>query len=146
MNATYSIRYLAGGDEVFGPNFGGANVFTNVRAGYLDSCPNVGTLLSNLRFTLQMENALMAAILNRGADPAAAAAAWLRESPHLAGMAEGRDRDRRRARRRGGAAEPRALNPAGQAVRAGGPAVRSGACRSPRRRRCGGRARSSAGR
>ena len=83
MNATYSIRYLAGGDEVFGPDFGGANVFTNVRAGYLDSCPNVAALLGNLRFTLQMEDTLMAAILNRGEPPAAAAAAWLRSNPRV---------------------------------------------------------------
>ncbi|MCB1501150.1 MAG: choline ABC transporter substrate-binding protein [Bauldia sp.] len=83
MNATFSIRYLAGGDEVFGPNFGGANVFTNVRAGYLDACPNVGTLLSGLRFTLQMESVLMAAILGRGEDPAEAARKWLRGNPRI---------------------------------------------------------------
>jgi glycine betaine/proline transport system substrate-binding protein len=83
MNATFSIRYLAGGDEVFGANFGGANVFTNVRHGYLDRCPNVGTFLSGLRFTLQMENGLMAAILNRGEDPAEAARKWLRGNPRM---------------------------------------------------------------
>ena len=33
MNANFKMTYLAGGDEVFGPNFGGAEVATNVRAG-----------------------------------------------------------------------------------------------------------------
>src|SRR5690606_37113546 len=42
MNANIEMAYLAGGDEVFGPNFGGATVHTNVRAGFLEECPNVG--------------------------------------------------------------------------------------------------------
>src|SRR5690606_739922 len=31
MNANIEMEYLSGGDEVFGPNFGGATVHTNVR-------------------------------------------------------------------------------------------------------------------
>jgi glycine betaine/proline transport system substrate-binding protein len=81
MNATFRMKYLAGGDEVFGPNFGGATVYTNVRAGYLTECPNVGKLVSNLRFTLPMENQVMGAVLNDGKDPAAAAEAWLKANP-----------------------------------------------------------------
>ena len=52
MNTRFSMRYLTGGDDSFGPNFGGATVFTNVRAGYLKECPNVGRLVQNLKFTL----------------------------------------------------------------------------------------------
>ena len=63
MNANFSMAYLTGGDDYFGPNFGGAEVFTNVRAGYVAECPNVGALLSNLTFTLAMENEIMGAIL-----------------------------------------------------------------------------------
>jgi glycine betaine/proline transport system substrate-binding protein len=81
MNATFRMKYLAGGDEVFGPNFGGATVYTNVRAGYLTECPNVGKLVSNLRFTLPMENQVMGAVLNDGKDPAVAAEAWLKANP-----------------------------------------------------------------
>ena len=33
---------------MFGPNFGGASVYTNTRAGYSLQCPNVGRLLRNL--------------------------------------------------------------------------------------------------
>jgi glycine betaine/proline transport system substrate-binding protein len=81
MNANFAMSYLAGGDDVFGPDFGGATVFTNVRAGYLDACPNVGALIGNLRFTLAMENAVMAALLDDGKEPAAAATAWLKANP-----------------------------------------------------------------
>ncbi len=39
MNANFKLTYLSGGDDVFGPNFGGATVYTNVRAGYTDRMP-----------------------------------------------------------------------------------------------------------
>lgn len=78
MNTKYEMRYLEGGDEVFGPNYGGASVFTNVRAGYLEECPNVGAFLKNLKFTLPMENELMGAILFEGVDPADAAETWMK--------------------------------------------------------------------
>ena len=77
MNAKFQMSYLTGGDDFFGPNLGGATVFTNTRAGYVSECANTGKLLSNLSFTLAMENEIMGAILNDGADPKAAAKAWL---------------------------------------------------------------------
>jgi len=77
MNANFDMTYLAGGDDWFGPDFGGAEVFTNTRAGYVEECPNVGQLLSNMEFTLALENEIMGAILNDGTDPNEAAAAWL---------------------------------------------------------------------
>ena len=83
MNANYDLTYLPGGDEYFGPNLGGATVHTNVRAGYVDECPNVGTLLNNLTFSLEMENEIMGAILNDGADPKDAAKAWLSENTDM---------------------------------------------------------------
>jgi glycine betaine/proline transport system substrate-binding protein len=81
MNANFKMSYLTGGDDFFGPNLGGATVMTNTRAGYVAECPNTGKLLSNLSFTLAMENQIMGAILNDGADPAAAAKAWLQANP-----------------------------------------------------------------
>ena len=81
MNANIEMKYLDGGDEVFGPNFGGATVHTNVRAGYASECPNVGALLKNMVFSLQMENEIMGAILNDGAEPQKAAADWLKKHP-----------------------------------------------------------------
>lgn len=78
MNARFEMTYLTGGDDWFGPDLGGATVYTNVRAGYLDQCPNVGRLLANLKFSLAMENEIMGAILGDQTEPAEAARAWLR--------------------------------------------------------------------
>ncbi|MBT0956674.1 choline ABC transporter substrate-binding protein [Alphaproteobacteria bacterium KMM 3653] len=77
MNANYDMTYLPGGDDFFGPDLGGAIVATNTRAGYVSECPNVGKLLTNLEFSLAMENEIMAAILDGGEDPEDAAKAWL---------------------------------------------------------------------
>lgn len=81
MNANFDMAYLEGGDDVFGPNYGGATVYTNVRAGYTEECPNVGKLLKNLKFSLAMENEIMGAILNDGAEADDAAVAWLKDHP-----------------------------------------------------------------
>ncbi len=81
MNTTIKMKYLQGGDEVFGPNYGGATVSTNVRAGYTTECPNVGTFIKNLSFTLPMESQIMGSILDDGADPKDAAKAWLAKNP-----------------------------------------------------------------
>ena len=83
MNANLDMAYLTGGDEVFGPDFGGATVYTNTRAGYVGECTNVGKFLENLVFTLAMENEIMAAILDDGADPDAAATDWLKANPEV---------------------------------------------------------------
>jgi glycine betaine/proline transport system substrate-binding protein len=83
MNANFSMKYLTGGDELFGPNFGGATVYTNVRKGYVDECPNVGKFVKQLKFTLEMENQMMGDILDRGQDPKAATVAWLKGHPDV---------------------------------------------------------------
>ena len=83
MNAKFDMTYLTGGDDYFGPNLGGAEVFTNVRKGYTSECPNVGKLLKNEVFSLSMENEIMGAILDDGADPQKAAAAWLKKHPDV---------------------------------------------------------------
>ncbi len=80
MNRNFDITYLAGGDDVFGPNFGEAVVYSNVRAGYLDECSNVGQFMRNLAFSVDMENELMAAILDQGVDTEDAARDWLKNN------------------------------------------------------------------
>jgi glycine betaine/proline transport system substrate-binding protein len=81
MNTNFELVYLTGGDDVFGANFGGATVHTNVRKGYLQECPNVGKLLQNLAFTLPMESEVMGGILDDGKDAEEAAAEWLKANP-----------------------------------------------------------------
>ncbi len=83
MNANFKMTYLTGGDDFFGPNLGGATVYTNTRAGYAAECPNTGKFLNNLVFSLAMENEIMGSILNDGTDPAVAAKAWLAAHPEV---------------------------------------------------------------
>ena len=84
MNANFELTYLSGGDDIFGPNYGGAEVFTNTRAGFSEECPNLGNFLQNLKFTLAMENEIMGAILDGGEEPNVAASAWLKANPDVA--------------------------------------------------------------
>ena len=81
MNNQLQMHYLDGGDEFFGPNYGGATVYTNVRAGLAEECPNATQLLKNLRFSLEMESYLMGAILNKNTNPRREAKAWLKANP-----------------------------------------------------------------
>jgi glycine betaine/proline transport system substrate-binding protein len=81
MNMRFDLKYLAGGDEFFGPNYGGATIYTVTRRGYSAECPNVGRLLANLKFTLRGESEMMAAILDRHEAPEIAATEWLKANP-----------------------------------------------------------------
>jgi glycine betaine/proline transport system substrate-binding protein len=81
MNMRFDLKYLSGGDQVFGPNFGGATIYTVTRKGYSAECPNIGRLLANLKFTLRGESEMMAAILDRHEAPDVAATEWLKANP-----------------------------------------------------------------
>jgi glycine betaine/proline transport system substrate-binding protein len=81
MNTRHRLKYLTGGDAVFGPDFGGATIYTNVRAGWPATCPNAGRLVADLKFTLELENTVMGYILEDGMDPDRAAAKWLKANP-----------------------------------------------------------------
>jgi glycine betaine/proline transport system substrate-binding protein len=81
MNSKYDMKYLSGGDDVFGPDYGGATVYTNVRAGYIGACPNVGKFITNLKFSLPMENEVMGKILFDSEEAPKAAEDWLKAHP-----------------------------------------------------------------
>jgi len=81
MNVNLPMVYLEKGNNVFGPNDGGATVVTLTRAGYAKDCPNVGRLLSNLKFNSAMENRMMSDILDQGMQPDAAVKAWMKANP-----------------------------------------------------------------
>lgn len=83
MNTKFSIKYLEGGDDVFGPDLGGATIYTNVRAGWLAECPNAGTLIKNLKFSLALENVVMGYILFDSMEADKAAAKWLKANPKV---------------------------------------------------------------
>jgi len=83
MNKRFQLQYLSGGDDFFGPEFGKATVLTNTRKGYVQECNNVGQLLKNLSFTLDMESTLMGNVLDDKMKPEAAAKAWLKNNPQV---------------------------------------------------------------
>lgn len=78
MNVDYPIKYLSGGDKYFGT---AGTVNTLTRKGYAEQCPNPARLLSNLKFTLDMENAVMSAARDKGGSYDSAAKAWLKAHP-----------------------------------------------------------------
>ncbi len=75
MTLKYHMRFLQGGEAV---HFGQATISTDVRAGYLAACPNVGRFFEDLAFTPELESQMMALILNDHLDGPAAAAQFLR--------------------------------------------------------------------
>lgn len=77
MNNEFDITYLSGGDAYFGPNYGGAEVFTLARTGWPEACPNAAAFFRNLKFTVPMESEMMALIADE--DPGAAAKEWLKQ-------------------------------------------------------------------
>lgn len=81
MNTKLNIEYLAGGDDYFGPNYGGAEVYTLSRTGWAEQCPNAANFFKQLTFTVDMENELMDKILNDGTEGKAAAKTWLKAHP-----------------------------------------------------------------
>ena len=83
MNKRFDMKYLSGGDAFFGPDYGKATVLTNTRKGYVEQCSNVGRLLKNLSFTLDMESTLMGNVLDDKMKPEAAARAWLKANPQV---------------------------------------------------------------
>ena len=71
------ITYLEGmGDS----GFGGAKVMTVTRKGYVAECPNLGKLITQIKFTMPMENEIMDGIL-KGGDMTAVAKDWLKKNP-----------------------------------------------------------------
>jgi glycine betaine/proline transport system substrate-binding protein len=82
MNVQMKIDYLSGGDDVFGPNYGEAKVFTAETPDYAARCPNAAKLVSNLHFSTSIENHVMVPIMDKQ-DPNAAALDWLKANPQV---------------------------------------------------------------
>lgn len=83
MNVNFDITYLSGGDAQFGPDYGGATVHTLARDEWVAACPNAARLLSQLTFSIDMENQLMQKILEDGTTGEDAARDWLAANPDM---------------------------------------------------------------
>ncbi|PQP03677.1 choline ABC transporter substrate-binding protein [Pseudomonas frederiksbergensis] len=78
MNVQLKMHYLKGGEKYFGDT---GSVYTLTRKGYAQACPNVGKLLTNLSFTQEMENSIMAEVVNKKVSNTDAAKAWIKANP-----------------------------------------------------------------
>jgi glycine betaine/proline transport system substrate-binding protein len=80
MNVKLKMHYLTGGEAYFGAS---GSVYTLTRNGYADACPDVAKLFSQMTFTQEMENAIMAEVADKKVTNAVAAKAWLKAHPQV---------------------------------------------------------------
>lgn len=80
MNVKLKMHYLTGGEKWFGSK---GEVYTLTRNGYPQACPNSAKLLGNLTFTLDMENSIMAEVVDKKISFDEAAKAWVKAHPDL---------------------------------------------------------------
>lgn len=80
MNVKLKMHYLTGGEQWFGSK---GDVYTLVRKGYPQACPNAAKLLGNLNFSLEMENSIMAEVVDKKVSFDEAAKAWVKAHPEL---------------------------------------------------------------
>ncbi|WP_221794515.1 glycine betaine ABC transporter substrate-binding protein [Oceanobacter mangrovi] len=80
MNQNFDIAYLDGADDYFGPNKGAAQVRTIVRGGLKEECPNVARLLTNLTFSLEMEEKVMDQVMNGFVPTKRAVHMWMNQN------------------------------------------------------------------
>lgn len=83
MNVTHQMSYLSGGDVEFGPNYGGATVYTIARRGYPEACPNVAKLFAQMKYDIDFENTGMQMVTGDGKEFTDAAKAMLVKRPEL---------------------------------------------------------------
>lgn len=82
MNIHFNLTYLTGSDGLMGADEGKATVWTVVRAGYVQQCPNAARLLGNLRFSSAQEAQMMERILDHE-DPMVVARDFVQDNPGL---------------------------------------------------------------
>ncbi|AOK31079.1 glycine/betaine ABC transporter substrate-binding protein [Burkholderia singularis] len=83
MNTKFHLHYLALGDAYFGPNYGGATVNTVTRAGFAGECANLGRFFTQLTFDVDLENRIIADMLQDKLDASTAARRALQRNPAL---------------------------------------------------------------
>lgn len=85
MNVTIDMGYLTGStQETFGGDNGTALVYTNIRKGFKEECPNLLNFLKNYKFSISMMNEIMAELnRNQYLKPVDAGLRWIRNHPHV---------------------------------------------------------------
>lgn len=83
MNINIDMRYLTGGAEYFGPNQGGATVYSIATAGYTDRCSNVGRLLEQYAYSVEEQSEAGGYVINDDQSPLAAAQSLVADKPEM---------------------------------------------------------------
>ena len=83
MNLNIDMRYLTGGDDYFGPDQGGATVYTIATDGYSERCTNVGRLLDQYAYTVEEQSQAGGYVINEDMTPLEAGQALLEAQPAL---------------------------------------------------------------
>ncbi|MGV2290294.1 choline ABC transporter substrate-binding protein [Trinickia sp. YCB016] len=83
MNTKFHLTYLSGGDAYFGPNYGGATVNTVTRAGFSAQCANLAKLFRQMTFDVDIENRIIADVLQDKVNIDTAAQRALQDHPAL---------------------------------------------------------------
>lgn len=83
MNLNIDLQFLQGGAEYWGPNQGGATVYTLARRGYAWQCPNVGQFLENYTFTVAEQSQMAGYVINEEMDYAEAGRKLIEDKPEL---------------------------------------------------------------
>lgn len=83
MNINIDMRYLTGGDDYFGPNQGGATVYTVATEGYTERCTNVGRLLDQYAYSVEEQSQAGGYVINDDMTPLEAGQALIEEQPAL---------------------------------------------------------------
>ncbi|RDU97681.1 choline ABC transporter substrate-binding protein [Trinickia dinghuensis] len=85
MNTEFHLTYLSGGDAYFGPNYGGATVNTVTRTGFANQCTNLGRLFKQMTFNVDLENKIIANVLQNKVSVNTAARDALKAHPQMLG-------------------------------------------------------------
>lgn len=83
MTLNIDMKFLEGGAEYWGPNQGGATVYTVTNTGYAWKCPNVGQFLENYTFTVEEQSQMAAYVINQDMSYAEAGRELIKEKPEL---------------------------------------------------------------
>lgn len=83
MNLNIDMKFLDGGAKYWGPNQGGATVYTITRTGYAWQCPNVGQFLANYEYTVEEQSKMAANVINDDMDYDEAGRALIKSKPEL---------------------------------------------------------------
>lgn len=83
MNINIEMKFLNGGEDYFGPNQGGANVYTLAHKGFAWKCPNIGQFLENFTLAVEEQSRMAGYVLNDDMDNEEAGQRMIRENPAL---------------------------------------------------------------